>query len=60
MLKGERSAPEFLKVNPKGVVPVLVWLGQLLVDWVPVDLREEMAENGRRSWPAVQRLLKAA
>ncbi len=34
--------------------------GSALVDWVPPDLREEMAENGRRSWPAVHRLLNAA
>jgi glutathione S-transferase len=28
-----------------------------LIDWVPAELRDEMAENGRRSWPEVQALL---
>ena len=28
-----------------------------LEDWVPVQLRDEMRENGERSWPAVSRLL---
>lgn len=28
-----------------------------LVDWVPPQLREEMRENGERSWPAVRELL---
>lgn len=30
-----------------------------LQDWVPEALREEMAENGRRSWPDVRELLSA-
>lgn len=30
-----------------------------LVDWVPAALREEMAENGRKSWPDVRELLNA-
>jgi glutathione S-transferase len=28
-----------------------------LVGWVPDDLRDEMAENGRKSWPEVRTLL---
>jgi ganglioside-induced differentiation-associated protein 1 len=29
-----------------------------LIDWVPAPLREEMRENGEKSWPAVRRLLQ--
>lgn len=28
--------------------------------WMPVDLRDEMAANGRKSWPEVQKLLAMA
>jgi glutathione S-transferase len=31
-----------------------------LLDWVPLELKQEMADNGRRSWPAVSRLLGIA
>ena len=31
-----------------------------LIDWIPEDLREELMANGRKSWPDVQRILKAA
>jgi ganglioside-induced differentiation-associated protein 1 len=30
-----------------------------LVDWVPPALREEMRENGAKSWPAVRELLQS-
>jgi glutathione S-transferase len=32
--------------------------GPALIDWVPDDLRREMAENGRTSWPEVRKLLR--
>jgi hypothetical protein len=28
-----------------------------LLDWLPAALREEMAENGLKSWPDVRELL---
>jgi glutathione S-transferase len=31
-----------------------------LLDWIPEALRDELAANGRKSWPDVQRILQAA
>jgi glutathione S-transferase len=28
-----------------------------LLDWMPPELSSEMKENGRKSWPAVRKLL---
>ncbi|MGE0565255.1 MAG: glutathione S-transferase family protein [Pseudolabrys sp.] len=31
-----------------------------LIDWIPEQLRDELLENGRKSWPDVQRILETA
>jgi hypothetical protein len=75
LMAGEQHDPEYVKLNPKHVVPTLVHAGRVFVEsslktlpcyavavdvWIVPAAVEMMRTNGKEAWPAVEPLTRSA